>query len=67
MSTILSNSDYRYRVDTVVQGLKYDIGAERQVCSNGMTAFISELSFDQTHSELFQPGLAYNAVGAVDN
>jgi len=46
-------------------GLKYDIGAERQVCSNGMTAFISELGFDQTHSEPFQPGLAYNAVDAV--
>ncbi|RCU47002.1 DUF932 domain-containing protein [Haloplanus salinus] len=46
-------------------GLKYDIGAERQVCSNGMTAFISELSFDQTHGEPFQPGLAYNAVDAV--
>ncbi|WP_353634417.1 DUF932 domain-containing protein [Halobacterium sp. NMX12-1] len=46
-------------------GLKYDIGAERQVCSNGMTAFISELGFDQTHGEPFQPGLAYNAVDAV--
>jgi hypothetical protein len=46
-------------------GLKYDIGAERQVCSNGMTAFISDLQFDQTHGESFQPGLAYNAVDAV--
>jgi hypothetical protein len=46
-------------------GLKYDVGAERQVCSNGMTAFISELGFDQTHGEPFQPGLAYNAVDAV--
>jgi len=44
---------------------KYDIGAEWQVCSNGMTAFISELSFDQTHQEPFQPALAYNAVDAV--
>ena len=46
-------------------GLKYDVGAERQVCSNGMTAFVSELGFDQTHGEPFQPGLAYNAVDAV--
>jgi hypothetical protein len=46
-------------------GVKYDVGAERLVCSNGMTAFISELSFDQTHGEPFQPGLAYNAVDAV--
>lgn len=46
-------------------GLKYDIGAERQVCSNGMMAFVSDLQFDQTHGEPFQPGLAYNAVDAV--
>ena len=46
-------------------GLKYDVGAERQVCSNGMTAFISELGFNQTHGEPFQPGLAYTAVDAV--
>lgn len=46
-------------------GLKYDVGAERQVCSNGMTAFVSELGFDQSHGEPFQPGLAYNAVDAV--
>ncbi|WP_258560464.1 DUF932 domain-containing protein [Halorhabdus salina] len=46
-------------------GLKYDVGAERQVCSNGMTAFVSDLHFDQTHGEPFQPGLAYNAVDAV--
>jgi hypothetical protein len=46
-------------------GLKYDIGAERQVCSNGMTAFVSDLHFEQTHGDPFQPGLAYNAVDAV--
>jgi hypothetical protein len=46
-------------------GLKYDVGAERQVCSNGMMAFVSELGFDQTHGEPFQPGLAYHAVDAV--
>jgi hypothetical protein len=46
-------------------GVKYDVGAERQVCSNGMMAFVSDLSFDQTHGEPFQPGLAYNAVDAV--
>lgn len=45
--------------------LKYDIGGERQVCSNGMTAFISDLHFEQTHNDPFQPGLAYNAVDAV--
>ena len=51
--------------DSGFHGLKYDVGAEREVCSNGMTAFISELGFEQTHGEPFQPGLAYNAVDAV--
>ena len=46
-------------------GLKYDVGAERQICSNGMMAFISDLSFNQTHGDGFQPGLAYHAVDAV--
>ncbi|WP_321167856.1 DUF932 domain-containing protein [Halobaculum saliterrae] len=46
-------------------GLKYDVGAEREVCSNGMTAFVSELGFEQTHGDPFDPGLAYNAVDAV--
>lgn len=46
-------------------GLKYDVGGERQVCSNGMMAFVSDLSFNQTHSDEFQPRLAYNAVDAV--
>ena len=45
--------------------LKYDVGAERQVCSNGMMAFVSDLHFEQTHGDAFQPGLAYNAVDAV--
>jgi len=45
--------------------LKYDVGAERQVCSNGMMAFVSDLHFQQSHGEPFQPGLAYNAVDAV--
>lgn len=45
--------------------LKYDVGAERQVCSNGMMAFVSDLHFEQSHGDSFQPGLAYNAVDAV--
>lgn len=45
--------------------LKYDVGAERQVCSNGMTAFISDLHFEQSHGDSFRPELAYNAVEAV--
>jgi len=46
-------------------GVKYDVGAERQVCKNGMVAFVAELSFEQTHQDSFQPELAYNAVDAI--
>ena len=50
---------------TGFHGLKYDVGAERQVCSNGMMAFVSDLHFEQTHSDPFNPGLAQQAVDAV--
>lgn len=46
-------------------GLKYDVGAERQVCSNGMVAFVSDMSFEQTHSDPLNPGLAQHAVDSV--
>jgi len=46
-------------------GVHYDVGAERQVCSNGMTRFVSDLHFDQDHGSPFQPGLAYQAVDGV--
>ncbi|MFC4550224.1 MULTISPECIES: DUF932 domain-containing protein [Halorussus] len=46
-------------------GLKYSIGAERLICSNGMTGFISEQSYEQTHSERFKPQLAYHAVDSM--
>lgn len=46
-------------------GVKYDIGAERLVCSNGMTAFVADLRYDQTHGEPFQPQLAHHAVDSL--
>ncbi|WP_049937204.1 DUF932 domain-containing protein [Haloplanus natans] len=46
-------------------GLKFDVGAMREICSNGMMAFVADQSYEQTHSEQFQPGLAYHAVDAV--
>lgn len=46
-------------------GVKYEIGAERLVCSNGATAFIAEQSFEQTHGEPFQPQLAHYAVDSM--
>lgn len=46
-------------------GVKYELGAERLVCSNGMTAFVAEHSFEQTHGEPFQPQLAHHAVDSM--
>ena len=50
---------------TGFHGLKYDVGAERQVCSNGMMAFVSDLHFEQTHQDPLNYGLARNAVDAI--
>lgn len=46
-------------------GVKYELGAERLVCSNGMTAFVADHSYEQTHSEPFQPQLAHHAVDSM--
>jgi hypothetical protein len=46
-------------------GLKMDVGAMRQLCSNGMMGFIAEQSFEQTHNKEFQPQLGYHAVDSV--
>jgi len=45
--------------------VKYDVGAERQVCSNGMVAFVSDMHVEQTHQQPFNPGIAQQAVDAV--
>jgi len=50
---------------TGFHGLKYDVGAERQVCRNGMIAFISDFHTEQTHSEPLDYGLARTAVDAI--
>lgn len=43
-------------------GLHYDAGQYRVVCSNGLVAWDSQLGLSQTHSEPFQPDLAYQSV-----
>lgn len=50
---------------TGFHGLKYDVGAQRQVCSNGMMAFVADLHFEQTHQDPLDYGLARNAVDAI--
>jgi hypothetical protein len=46
-------------------GVKYENGAVRQICENGMMAFVSEQIYDQTHGEEFKPGLAIHAVDSA--
>ncbi|WP_207587100.1 DUF932 domain-containing protein [Halomontanus rarus] len=50
---------------TGFHGLKYDVGAVRQVCTNGMVAFDSDLQLEQTHQEPLQYGMARQAVDAI--
>lgn len=50
---------------TGFHGVKYDVGAERQICSNGMMAFISDLEFSQTHQDPLDYGLTRQAVDAI--
>lgn len=50
---------------TGFHGLKYDVGARRQVCTNGMLAFVADLHFEQTHQDPLDYGLARQAVEAI--
>lgn len=46
-------------------GVKYQTGAIREICSNGMMGFVADQQYEQTHGEEFQPGLAMHAVDSV--
>jgi hypothetical protein len=46
-------------------GVKYENGAMRQICKNGMMAFVADQTYDQTHGEEFDPGLAIHAVDSA--
>lgn len=50
---------------TGYHGLKYDVGAQRQVCSNGMLAFVSEFHREQSHQDVLDYGLARAAIDAI--
>jgi len=50
---------------TGFQGVKVEVGAERVVCSNGMVAFDSDLTFEQSHQDPFNPALVEQAVDAT--
>jgi hypothetical protein len=44
---------------------KYEAGAIRQICSNGMKGFVPDLTFEQTHQDTLNPGLAFHAVDTI--
>ena len=60
------NADLRVRSGhSGFHGVKYQPGALREICSNGMMGFVAEQLYEQTHGEEFQPGLAMHAVDSV--
>lgn len=44
---------------------KVDVGAEREVCSNGMTAFVSEFNDGQYHNQPLNPGMIFTAIDGI--
>ncbi|QIB75390.1 DUF945 domain-containing protein [Halogeometricum borinquense] len=52
---------------TGVHGTRYDLGATRLICSNGMTAFVADSSFNQTHNDELSYALAQRAVDSIVN
>jgi hypothetical protein len=46
-------------------GVKYAVGAERLICSNGMTAFVEDQTYEQNHGQPLQKGLAFHAVDSI--
>lgn len=50
---------------TGFHGIKYDVGATRQICSNGMVGFVSDLAVEQTHQKPLDYGLARQAVDGI--
>jgi hypothetical protein len=56
----------KFRIgQTGFHGLSYDVGAVREVCSNGMTAFVSDMQMSQTHKEPLNYGLPRQAVAGI--
>jgi hypothetical protein len=51
--------------NTGIHSTKYDVGYERLVCSNGMTAFVPEAEFEQTHHEQLDTTLPRLSVEAI--
>jgi hypothetical protein len=46
-------------------GISYDLGGLREVCSNGMKGWVSDLQLYQDHTEEFRPELPHHAVDAL--
>lgn len=57
------------RLDTGHTGfaaVRFEVGAERVVCSNGMTAWDSDFSFTHQHNDgPFRPSVVFNAIDSI--
>lgn len=45
--------------------ITYDVGGQRQVCSNGMMAWVSDMHFFQTHSDPLDYSLPHQSMEAI--
>lgn len=48
-------------------GVKVDVGAYRLICSNGMVAFNSDMSWEQTHQEPLQRQMIHEGMDGILN
>ena len=46
-------------------GINYDLGGLREICSNGMKGWVSDLNIYQDHTQEFRPSKARHAVDAL--
>ena len=46
-------------------GINYDLGGLREICSNGMKGWVSDLNIYQDHTQEFRPSKARHAIDAL--
>lgn len=47
------------------RGVSYQVGAIRQICTNGMKAFVQEASYEQTHQQPLRRNLVHNSLAMI--
>lgn len=47
------------------RGVSYQVGAVRQICTNGMKAFVQDASFEQTHQQPLRRNLVHESLAMI--